>query len=224
MLQRLSRSFVLLLALCLATPAALAQVAGLTEGIDYRVIADGAPYRPLEGKVEIAEVFAYGCRHCADMAPKLEAWKRTLPANVRVTYVPAAWRSNDPWTQAFFAAETSGALAASHEAMFRAVHVDRALPGNATLTELGSFYGALPGVDGKAFAAALRDIDAINAKAENAHAFVVRSGIEGTPSIVVNGRYLVLGTSHEGLLANAARIAAALAPAQTRPSTTRKAR
>ena len=70
----------------------------------------------------------------------------------------------------------------------------------------------------KAFAAALRNTAALDAKAKAAHAFVQRSRIEGTPSLVVNGRYLVLGNSHEALLSNAARLARALAPA--RPANT----
>ena len=53
--------------------------------------------------------------------------------------------------------------------------------------------------------------------------FAARSGIEGTPSLIVNGRYLVLGNSYEGLLANARKIVDALAPkrvpAQPKPQT-----
>lgn len=220
MITRLARTLLLALSLCLLAPAALAQVAGLKQDVDYALIADGQPYRPLDGKVEVAEVFAYGCHHCADMAPKLEAWKRSLPANVRLTYVPAVWRDNNPpWVQAFFAAEAAGATAVSHAPMFRALHVDRSLPMNATLTELAGFYGGLAGVNAKAFAAALRDTAALDAKAKAAYAFVQRSQIEGTPSLVINGRYRVLGDSHEALMANAARLVKALAPTRSGSST-----
>ena len=53
-------------------------------GVDYVEIEGGAPYRATPGTIEVAEVFAYWCGHCANFAPRLEAWKAKLPADVRV--------------------------------------------------------------------------------------------------------------------------------------------
>ena len=41
---------------------------------------------------------------------------------------------------------------------------------------------------------------AIDAQLEQAREFMLRSGVEGTPSIVVNGKYRVIGTSFEDML------------------------
>ena len=56
------------------------------------------------------------------------------------------------------------------------------------------------------------------AKAANAREFQMRSKIEGTPSLVIAGRYLVLGNSYQGLLDNASRILKAIAPAAKQPA------
>ena len=66
----------LLLLLPLAAGAA---PAGPVAGVDYVEIEGGKPYRAQPGRVEVAEVFAYWCRHCADFAPQLEACKAKLP-------------------------------------------------------------------------------------------------------------------------------------------------
>ena len=78
----------------------------------------------------------------------------------------------------------------------------------------------MQGVDAKALAAALKDSKALDARMQQAHDFAVRSQIPGTPALVIDGRYLVLGKSYQGLLDNASRIVAAIAatkPAAAKP-------
>ena len=62
----------------------------------------------------------------------------------------------------------------------------------------------------KALAAALYDSMALDAKMQQAHDFAVRSEIPGTPALVIDGRYLVLGNSYQRLLDNANRILKAI--------------
>ena len=58
-------------------------------GTDYLVINNGQPYAPLDGKVEVVEIFGYTCPGCAQFEPEFSAWKRRQPADVRVTPVAA---------------------------------------------------------------------------------------------------------------------------------------
>lgn len=198
-----------------ALPAhAQKQLPGLAEGTDYRYIEDGKPYRATPaGKIEVAEVFGYWCPHCAHFAPMLEKWKATMPANAQVVLVPAMFDPNDAYARLFFIAEGARAVDVTHDRIFRAIHETGELSGKPTIPQLTAYYSRLPGVNAKAFAAAQRDEPTLQAKAENARAFQVRSKIEGTPSLVIAGRYLVLGNSYESLLDNARRIVLALAPA-----------
>lgn len=160
-------------------------------GVDYVEIDGGQPWRPLAGKVEVAEVFAYWCHHCADFQPKVDAWKRTLPANVRFSYVPLPSDADDAFARAFFAAESIGALGKTHNATFRAVHAESILPKNASSAEIAGYYARL-GVDMKKYQAASQGFT-IAGQLKNAREFALRSGIEGTPTLIINGRYRVRG-------------------------------
>ena len=85
----------LLAALALLPLGAIAAPAPLVEGTDYVEIASPAPYAPLAGKIEVAEVFGYTCSHCAHFEPQLAAWAAKLPKDVRFSPVPAAF--GGPW-------------------------------------------------------------------------------------------------------------------------------
>ncbi|HYM85368.1 MAG TPA: thiol:disulfide interchange protein DsbA/DsbL [Pseudoxanthomonas sp.] len=159
-------------------------------GTDYIVIDNGQPYAPGDGKIEVAEVFGYTCPHCAQFEPLINSWKRKQPADVRVTAVPAAFGGYwVTYARAFFAAETLGVLDKSHDAMFNALHVQRSLDLNATPEQIGEFY-AKYGVDAKTFASTMASFG-VETKLNRAKQFAVRSKVEGTPSIVVDGKYLV---------------------------------
>jgi thiol:disulfide interchange protein DsbA len=213
-----------LLSACLLLVSALAPahaqraaLAGLTEGVDYALIEGGKPYRAVPGKLEVAEVFAYWCSHCATFAPMLEAWKRTLPKHVQLVYVPSALDKTDAYARFHFAAEAAKAATVLHPRLFAAIHETGELPRNADLPQIAAYGARAPGVDAKALAAALKDSKALDARIQHAHEFAVRSKIPGTPSLVIDGRYLVLATSYQGLLDNANRLIEALAPSAARP-------
>lgn len=159
-------------------------------GTDYVEIDAGQPYAPMEGKIEVAEVFGYTCPHCAQFEPLVTAWKRKQPADVQVTPVPAAFGGYwVTYARAFYAAETLGVREKSHDAMFQALHVQRSLDVNATPEQIGAFYTKY-GVDAKTFVATMASFG-VETKLNRAKQFAVRSKVEGTPSLVVAGKYLV---------------------------------
>ncbi len=186
----------------LAQPAA---GAGVVEGRDYVVIADGRPWQAQPGKIELVEVFAYTCGHCADLQPQLEAWLRRAPADVAMVFLPAAFDPADPWARAHFAAQALGVDRKLHGRIFAAVHRDYTLPARGTSPgELAHWFGQ-QGVDREAFLAAMTSADT-DAKMAAARDFAIRSGVRGTPVLIVEGRYRVQGRT----LADTLRIAEAL--------------
>jgi thiol:disulfide interchange protein DsbA len=189
-----------------------APLAGLTEGVEYQRIEGGKPYRAVPGKIEVAEVFAYWCGHCAHFAPMLENWKRGLPKNVQVVYVPSALDRTDDFARFYFAAQAAKAVPVLHPRLFNALHETSELPRNAQLPQIAAFAARVQGVNTKALAAALKDTRTLDAKLQHAYDFAVRSQIPGTPALVIEGRYLVLGNSYQRLLDNADRALKALAP------------
>ncbi len=194
-----SRFVLLLLALLplFAHAAAPAPVAGT----DYVEIPGGQPYAPLKGKVEVVEVFGYTCIHCAHFQPLLNAWKQKQPAYVRFTPVPAAFGGYwMPYARAYYAAAKLGVLARSHDAMFKALHEEASLPiQNASSDEIAAFYAGKYGVDPGAFVAAM-DSPATDLLLERSNGFATATGIEGTPTIIVNGKYRVTARSFEDAL------------------------
>jgi thiol:disulfide interchange protein DsbA len=183
-----------------AAPAAA--IPGLVAGTDYAVIPGGQPFEPRNGKIEVVEVFGYVCPACARLQPLFSAWKKKLPADVRVTYVPAAFgREWVPYAHAFYAADAMGLVDRSHDAVFHAIHIEQSLPGEGKEPDeqaIAKFYGKY-GVDPKVFADAMHSFT-IDAKLARAKQFMVDSGVEGTPTLIVDGKYRVLGKSYEDQL------------------------
>ena len=183
-----------ILASAAAAPAPIA-------GTDYVEIPNGQPLEPLDGKVEVVEIFGYTCPHCATFAPLMSAWKSIAPADVRVTYLPAPFGGYwEPYAKAYYAAEALGVAEASHDAVFRAIHIERALPVQPVPTneQIGEFY-AQYGVNTATFASTMASFG-VNGKLNRARQFIQRAfGSEAgsTPTLVVNGKYRVTGHSLE---------------------------
>jgi thiol:disulfide interchange protein DsbA len=198
-----------LFALLLPLSALAATPAAPVAGEDYVLIDGGQPYQPLAGKkIEVVEVFGYWCHHCAEFQPHVEAWKQKLPADVRFTYVPAVFSDDDAFARAYFAAADAGALDRTHDDLFRAIHDDRILATNATIDEIAWFYGEHGLVPAKMKAAMTSP--ATTVRLQGARDFALRSGVEGTPSLVINGRYRVRGRTHDDTLRIASQLIAQL--------------
>lgn len=161
------------------------------EGTDYAVIQGGQRFSNGSG-IEVAEVFAYWCGHCAAFEPLVKAWKARLPADVDFVAVPVVFDPNDNYPRAFFASEAMGTLERTHDATFNAIHIQRALRPNADADSIAAFYGGL-GIDQKRFASTMQSF-AVNANLGRARQFVTRNGIEATPTIIVNGKYRVMAS------------------------------
>lgn len=187
------KSRLLLLLLALLPTLALAAPAAPQVGVDYVEIPGGQPFAPLNGKVEVVEVFGYTCIHCAHFEPSVSAWKRKQPAYVRFTPVPAAFGGYwTPYARAYYAAESLGLLDKTHAAMFKALHEQRALPiQNASVDEIASFYAGF-GADRQRFADTMRSA-AVDTQLERSREFATAAGIEGTPTLIINGKYRVIG-------------------------------
>lgn len=218
------RPLALLLSLLFALPlmagldvALAANAAAPVEGADYVTIDNGAPYAPLAGRIEVVEVFGYWCPHCADFAPALSAWTRSLPADVRFTYVPAVFTAGDAFARGYFAADQFGAVGKTHDALFSAVHTEGALPANASLDEIAAWYGQ-HGLDASKVKATMQS-PAVDAKLAYAQQFALRSGVEGTPTLIVNGRYRITARNHQDGLRVASQLIAKLRAASQPPST-----
>ena len=171
-------------------------------GTDYVEIPGGTPFKPGEGRIEVVEVFGYVCPACAAFQPLVNDWKRRLPADVDFVYVPAPFGPDwIPYAKGFYVAEAEGLAEPSHDALIHAIHVTQAMPGEGDSPEasdIAAFYAGY-GADPKAFLDKMGSF-ATNAKVNRGKQFMMRSGVQSTPTLVVNGKYRVQGKSFADML------------------------
>ncbi|TLY49092.1 MAG: thiol:disulfide interchange protein DsbA/DsbL [Gammaproteobacteria bacterium] len=140
-------------------------------------------------KVEVAEVFSYACPHCAHFQPTIDELKTKLPANAQLVLVPAVFRPEwEPFARAFYAAKSMGVLDKTHQALFDAMHKDH-LPLN-TLDTLATAFYANHGVNPQSFVATANSF-VVDSQLARGNQLVKDYGINGTPTLVVNGKYRV---------------------------------
>jgi len=137
-------------------------------------------------KVEVVEVFWYGCPHCFRFQPFIQRWLLTKPDYINYVRLPAIL--NEGWAihaRAYYTAEALGVLEKTHEALFDAIHVKKQrLDTEAALADFYAQYG----VDKEQFKKTFNSF-AVSTKVARARELTRRYGIDGTPSIVVNGKY-----------------------------------
>jgi thiol:disulfide interchange protein DsbA len=164
-------------------------------GYDYFVIPTPQPTWG-QGKIEVAEVFSYRCIHCAEFQPLVNNWKKTMPSDVRWEYVPGVFGGTwDTFARAFFAAQILGIQPKTHDNVFKGVFVEQSA-GAGSVEDIAAMY-ARWGVD-KAKMLATMNSFGVTAKLSRAKQFAMRTGVDGTPTIIVNGKYRVSVTPDHG--------------------------
>jgi len=169
------------------------------EGTQYKRLV--APVPTVDAnKIEVVELFWYGCPHCFRLEPDLQKWLKNKPANVVFVRVPAVFRPL--WAfhaKVYYTAEVLGVLDKVHEPMFDAMHVQRRKM--ASVDEVKALF-AQYGVTSDQFDNAFNSF-AVDAKVRRATDLTRRYGIEGVPALVINGKYVtdgVMAHGHDGML------------------------
>ena len=60
-------------------------------GVNYKPIVPAQPTDTPAGKVEVMEVFWYGCGHCYALEPYMTNWEKTKPAYIEFVRMPVMW-------------------------------------------------------------------------------------------------------------------------------------
>ncbi|MEO5622300.1 MAG: thiol:disulfide interchange protein DsbA/DsbL [Dokdonella sp.] len=174
-------------------PAAPAKTDWLA-GTNYFVIDPPQPTASGD-KIEVLEIFSYACPHCAHFQPYAEQLKASLPAYASFDYMPAIFNAQwEPFARAYYTAKSLGVLDKTHQALFDALHRDH-IP-MSTIDELANFY-AQHGVDKAKFLSESASFE-VDSKLARATQIVKADGIDGTPSIVVDGKYRVTAAAAGG--------------------------
>jgi protein dithiol oxidoreductase (disulfide-forming) len=197
-----SRRRVLSLGAALAVAAGNARSAEKwLEGRHYSIIK--VPQQPVRaGAVTVTEVFSYGCTACNRFLPYMQGLEKKLGANVVMDYLHASWLPAENWPtlqRAYITAKTLGIAKKCHEAMFAAIwqtgelaimdartrRLKSPLP---TIQDIAGFYQRVAAVPAARFLETARSFS-VDAEMRRTDALITALGVDGTPTIIVNGKY-----------------------------------
>ena len=199
----MSRSFTALVASALFALAGSANAQALFQaGKHYDVLKAPQRTNVPAGKIEVMEVFSYGCPACDRFQPTMKKLKAALPANAHIVYLPASWNKVENWPllqRAYLTAQSLGIAEKTHDEMFRAIWQSGELavldlttgrPKNRlpSIDDIARFYQRVAGVKAADFVAASKSFG-VDAKMRAADAQIVAMQVPSTPTIIVNGKY-----------------------------------
>jgi thiol:disulfide interchange protein DsbA len=157
------------------------------EGVHYFKI-DPPLRQPVDG-VEVTEVFSYLCNHCATFEPYMQSWKSRKPEGVKLTRIPvefgrAIWGL---YARAYVTADLLGVAEEAHVAMMDSLWKERRQM--RSIEEIAEFYADF-GVDPEKFVATANSF-AVDMRMKNEQKAVRDAGVQGTPAMMVNGKYRI---------------------------------
>ena len=207
-MKRVTTALIGVLALVVASHAHAAQA--WQEGKHYVRMALAQRTNVPAGKIEVMEVFSYGCIACNGFQPVIEKVRRNLPPNAQMVFLPASFKPEEDWPmfqRAYFAAQSLGIADRAHQGIYDAVWktgelaisdpASRRLKNpQPTLDDAARCYARLTGVKPKAFVTAAKSF-AVDVKMRAADAQVEAMEVPSTPCIVVNGKYRLIVASLE---------------------------
>ena len=192
----MKKLFSLFFALAVAMPLAGAQPGKY----QYTELKPPQPVDVQGKSVEVVEFFWYGCPHCYNLEPLIEAWAKKLPPDVQFKRIPAVF--NERWAHdaaIFYTFEAMAVLDKLHRPFFDAIHRDHLRTDNQqAMTE----WLQKNGVDPKKFYDTMKSFS-VQSKTRRAVQLTTAYKIDGTPAMAVQGRFTVSteqGRSREGLL------------------------
>jgi len=202
MRAKIGALWLLALALGPASGAVAWGASGWEQGTNYFLIQPPQPTSLPAGKIEVTEVFSYACPACNHFYPVADRLKASLPPNAELDFVPAGFRPDEDWPmfqRAYFAAQILGIDKRTHDAMFDAVwksgelavidpRSQRLKVPAPTIEDAAAFYARTAGVKPQDFLAAAKSFG-VDTKVRQADQLVRDYRVEGTPTIVVNGKY-----------------------------------
>jgi protein dithiol oxidoreductase (disulfide-forming) len=173
--------------------------------VDYEVLPQ--PVRTANpAMVEVNEIFSYHCSHCFDFESPMHEWVKTLPEGVDLQRTPAPWQpALEPLARAYYSAVALGVLEQTHIAIFEAYHIKKSIVLGAGRLDADDFAEifAAAGVSADKLASVFNSFG-VTSLVNQAKSRIRAYRTQGTPEVVVNGKYRVTlqkTKSFDGMLA-----------------------
>ena len=170
-------------------------------GKHYTVVPQQRTQVPA-GKVEVMEVFSYGCPACIQIRSVMKQLATELPRNTQIVYLPASWQAAENWPtfqRAYLTALTLGIADKAHDAMYNAIwttgelgitdpstrQLKKVLP---SMSDIAKFYERTTVMKAQDFVNASKSFG-VDLKIKQAEEQIKAMGILSTPTLVVAGKY-----------------------------------
>jgi thiol:disulfide interchange protein DsbA len=175
------------------------------EGTHYTVLNRPQPSQVAAGKVEVTEVFSYGCPGCNQFQSTIERLRAALPRNAEMVFVHASWNKAESWPvfqRAYATAQVLGIAEKSHAAMFNAIwganaplavidpKTGRLKPRQPTIEDVARFHAGRKDSTEEQFLAASRSF-AVDTRVRLFETLVKGYAVPSTPCVIVAGRYRI---------------------------------
>jgi thiol:disulfide interchange protein DsbA len=173
--------------LLLAATAVHAQA--LQEGTQYQRLAKPIPVETGK-KIEVLEFFSYGCPHCSDLDPHLQAWAKSLPADVEFRRIPVDF-GREQWAnlaKIYYTFEAMGVEARMTPEAFSALHGRQGSAVRLDQEKVFFEWAAAKGLDRKKVEETYGSFG-VSSKANRARQIAKAYNVQSVPMVVVDGKF-----------------------------------
>ncbi|WP_299808814.1 thiol:disulfide interchange protein DsbA/DsbL [uncultured Shewanella sp.] len=184
--------FALAIAGC-SEPSNLDANGNYVKGVHYRELANPIPAS--SNDITVTEFFWYGCPHCELFEKPLHQWQQTLADGVVLVQSPAVWNeAMKLHAKVFFIVQQMPDKQKVHAALFEQIIGLREITDlNIQQAKLAGFLAGY-GLSEQEFNDKLNSADIVS-KLKQAMQLMSAAELQGTPTILVNGRYIILNGS-----------------------------
>lgn len=173
------------------TPAKTNPASRWKEGVNYTLMKPAQPNTVGPDKVEVTEIFWYGCPHCYALEPYLQNWLQKKASYIQFNRIPVTWGPVHQLHARLYYTLLELKREDLHVAAFRESQVGDHLIGRdvADTERVQRAFAKRQGIDGDAFSKAYHS-DEVAERVAKAVEFVIRYKIDNVPRIAINGKYL----------------------------------
>ena len=160
-------------------------------GVNYDPLVPVQPTSVAPGKVEVVEVFWFGCPHCYALEPYLQSWLKSKPDYIEFVRVPVMWGPvHRAHARLFYTLEALGRADLFAKAFDAIQQQHRLLVANSEdeTFKLQQAFAQENGISGEDFAKAYNSFS-VSSNLQRAEQLTQRYQVQGVPLVVINGKY-----------------------------------
>lgn len=173
-------------------PSAPATQSRWQQGQHYQLLVPAQPTNVSPDKVEVVEMFWYGCSHCYSLEPFLQKWNKDKAAYVQFTRVPVTWSAgHKAHAQLYYTLSALGKDEELHDAVFEEIQRKNNMmfTNDPEQTEnLQAAFAKRHGISEQEFRSAYRSMGVMT-RMRRAEELARRYKVSGVPYMIVNGKY-----------------------------------